>query len=57
MGSLQKLCSLQRRVAKVVAVMAVKPVKAAEVQGRIREITREIIRETTIVKRRIPRSA
>jgi len=52
MGSLQKLCSLHRRVAKVV-VMAVKPVKAAKVQGG----TREIIRETTIGKRRISGSA
>jgi hypothetical protein len=32
-------------VAKVV-VMAVKPVKAAKVQGGIREMIREIIRET-----------
>jgi hypothetical protein len=52
MGSLQKHYSWQRRVAKVV-VMAVKPVKAAEVQRGIREMTREIIRETTIGKRRI----
>jgi len=57
-GSLQKLCSLQRRVAKVVVVvMAVKLKKAAEVQGGIREMTREIIRETTIAKRRISGSA
>jgi hypothetical protein len=52
MGSLQKLCSLQRRAAEVV-VMAVKPVEAAKVQGGIREI----IRETTIGKRRISGSA
>jgi hypothetical protein len=37
------------------AVMAVKPVKAAEVQRGIREIIREIIR--TIGKRRISGSA
>jgi len=53
MGSLQKLCSLQRRVAKV--VMAVKPIKAAEVQRGIREMIREIMR--TIGKRRISGSA
>jgi len=50
MGSLQKLCSLQRRVAKV---LMVKPVKAAKVQRGIREI----IRETTIGNRRICGSA
>jgi len=49
MGSLQKLCSLQRRVAKVV-LMVVKPVKAAKVQSGIREIIR------VIGKRRIRRS-
>jgi hypothetical protein len=53
MGSLQKLCTLQSSVAKVVVVMAVKPVKAAKVQGGIREIKRE----TTIGKRRIWGSA
>ena len=52
MGSLQKLCSLQRRAAEVV-VMAVKPVEVAKVQGGIREI----IRETTIGKRWISGSA
>jgi len=42
-------------VAKVVmVVMVVKPVKAAEVQGGIREMIGEIIRET---KRRISGSA
>jgi hypothetical protein len=55
MGSLQKLCSLQRSMAKVVVVMAVKPVKAAEVQRGIREMIREII--GTIGKRRISGSA
>jgi hypothetical protein len=40
MGSLQKLCSLQRSVEKV--LMAVKPVKVAEVQRGIREMIREI---------------
>jgi len=51
-GSLQKLCSLQRRVAKVVlVVMAVKPVKVAEVQRGIREIIR------TIGKKRISGNA
>jgi len=54
MGSLQKLCYLQRRVAKVV-VMAAKPVKAAEVQGGKKGMIREIIR--TIGKRRISRNA
>jgi hypothetical protein len=49
MGSLQKLCSLQRSVAKV--VVAVKPVKAAEVQRGLREIIR------TIGKRKISGSA
>jgi len=53
MGSLQKLCSLQRRVAKV--VMALKPVKTAEGQRGIREMIREIIR--MIRKRRISGSA
>ena len=52
MGSLQKLRSLQNRVAKVVMV---KPVKAAEVQRGIREIIREIIR--TFRNRRISGSA
>jgi len=51
MGWLQKLCSLQRRVAKVVmvvmVVMVAKPVKVAKVPGGIREIIR------TIRKRRI----
>jgi len=51
-GSLQKPCSLQRRVAKVV-VMAVKPVKVAKVQRGIREI----IREKTIGNRTICGSA
>jgi len=56
MGSLQKLCSLQRRVRKVViVVMAVKPVEAAHVQTGIRQRIREIIR--TIGKRRISGSA
>jgi len=59
MGSLQKLCSLQRSVAEVVmmvmVVMAVKPVKAAEAQRGIREMIREIVR--TRGKRRISRSA
>jgi hypothetical protein len=53
-GSLQKLSFLQRRVAKtVLVVMATKQVEAAKVQGGIREI----IRETTIGKRRISGSA
>jgi hypothetical protein len=56
MGSLQKLCSLQRKVAKVVE-MAVKLIKPAEVQRGIREMTREILRETTKGKRRIAGSA
>jgi len=52
MGSVPKLCSLQRRVAKVVmVVMAVKPVMAAKVQSGIREILR------TIGKRRICENA
>jgi hypothetical protein len=50
MGSLQKVCSLKRRGAK-----AVKPVKAAEVQGGTREMIREILRR--IGKRRISGSA
>jgi len=51
-GSLQKVCSLQRKVAE-----AAEAAKAAEVQRGIREMTREIIRETTIGKRRISGSA
>jgi len=50
MGSLQKLCSLERKVAKVAEAA-----KAAEVQRGIREMIREIIR--TIGKRRISGSA
>jgi len=53
MGSLHNLCSLHRRVAKV--VMAVNPVKAAEVQRGIREMIREILR--TIGMRKISGSA
>ena len=42
----------------VMVVMAVKPVKAAEVQGGIREMTREMIREIIReTKRRISGSA
>ena len=52
MGSLQKLCSLQRKVAE-----AAEAAKWAKVQRGIREMIREIIRETTIGKRRICRSA
>jgi len=50
MGSLQKLCSLQRRVAE-----AAEAAKLAEVQRGIREMMREIIR--TIGTRRISGSA
>jgi hypothetical protein len=48
MGSLQKLCSLQRKVAE-----AVEAAKLGKVQGEIREI----IRETSIRKTRICGSA
>jgi len=54
MVSLQKLCSFQRTVAKVV-VMVVKRIKAAEVQRGIGEMITEIIR--TRGKRRMCWSA
>jgi hypothetical protein len=47
----------ETRVVADVVVMVVKPVKAAEVQRGIRGMKREIIRETTIVKRRTSESA
>jgi hypothetical protein len=50
MGSLQKLCTWQRKVAEAAEVA-----KSAEVQRGIRELIREIIR--TIGKRRISGSA
>jgi hypothetical protein len=54
MGSLQKLCSLQRKVAE-----AAEAAKSAKVQRGIREMTREMIREILrmIGKRRISGSA
>jgi hypothetical protein len=52
MGSLQKLCILQKRVAQVV-IMAVKPVKAAELHRGMREI----MRKKTIGERMICGSA
>jgi len=52
MSSLHKLCSLQRKVAK-----AAEAATSAKVQRGIREIIREILRETTIGQRRICGSA
>jgi hypothetical protein len=53
MGSLQKLCSLQRKVAEVAEAA-----KSAEVQRGIREMIKEMIREIIReTKRRISGSA